>query len=95
MIPLLSTYRSFTGTMSSLTDGGKKWQTKLSSAGLVYLHFGHRVISQLLGNNQSVDSNTINVIYDKVMWYVSNTVKRLLQMLSTETSNEDLYCNKV
>ena len=56
--------------MSSLTDGKKKWQTKLSSAGLVYLHFGHRVIAQLLGDNQSADSNTVNVLYDKVMWYV-------------------------
>jgi len=56
--------------MSSLTNGEKKWQTKLSSAGLVYLHFGHRVIAQLLGNNQSVDSNTVSVLYDKVMYVV-------------------------
>ena len=63
--------RSFSGTMSALTNGGKKWQTKLSSAGLVYLHFGHRVIAQLLGNSQSADENTVDVIYNKVMWFMS------------------------
>ena len=35
--------------MKSLTGGRKPWITKLSSAGLVYLHFGKRVISQLAG----------------------------------------------
>ena len=59
--------RSFTASLSTLTNGQKKWQTKLSSAGLVYHHFGHRVISQLLGNSQS-DDNTINIIYDKVSY---------------------------
>lgn len=48
-----------------LTNGEKRWETKLSSAGLIYHHFGHRVISQLLGNSQS-DDNTVNIIYDKV-----------------------------
>ena len=35
--------------MSSLSEGSKKWVTKLSSAGLVYLHFGHRVLSTIAG----------------------------------------------
>ena len=62
---LVNPLRSFTASLSTLTNGQKKWQTKLSSAGLIYHHFGHRVISQLLANSQS-DDNTINIIYDKV-----------------------------
>jgi len=37
--------KSFFGTMKSLA--GLKWTTKMSSAGLVYLHFGEDVISEL------------------------------------------------
>ena len=45
-------------------DSSKPWLTKLSSAGLVYLHFGHRVISQVL--NSKDDDDVTNKIYDKV-----------------------------
>ena len=45
-------------------DSSKPWLTKLSSAGLVYLHFGHRVISQVL--NTKDDDDVTNKIYDKV-----------------------------
>ena len=41
--------RMFNSSMSRLTDGKKPWVTKLSSAGLVYLHFGHRVIATIVG----------------------------------------------
>ena len=64
--------RSFTASLSTLTDGQKKWQTKLSSAGLIYHHFGHRIISQLLGNSQS---DTVNIIYDKVSIYKFFVIK--------------------
>ena len=47
--PFTGVCRSFTGTMKSLSGGKKKWTTKLSSAGLVYLHFGHRVLSIISG----------------------------------------------
>lgn len=49
--------------MSSLKPE-KKWVTKLSSAGLVYLHFGHRVLAGILGTKPT-DSVT-DTIYDKV-----------------------------
>ena len=39
--------RTFTGTMASLTEGKMDFVTKLSSAGLVYLHFGERVIAEV------------------------------------------------
>ena len=45
----MSFRRTFDGTMQSLTDGKKPWTTKLSSAGLVYLHFGHRIIATIAG----------------------------------------------
>lgn len=55
--------RTFKETMNSLRPE-KKWVTKLSSAGLVYLHFGHEIIAKLLALEQS-DPLT-NIIYDKV-----------------------------
>ena len=42
----------------------KLWVTKLSSAGLVYLHFGHRVISQILKTKEEDD--VTRKIYDKI-----------------------------
>ena len=53
LCPLFSTadvvFRLFSGSMHSLTDGRRRWLTKLSSAGLVYLHFGHTVLSTISG----------------------------------------------
>lgn len=42
----------------------KPWVTKLSSAGLVYLHFGHKVISQILKTKDEDD--VTRKIYDKI-----------------------------
>ncbi|XP_067033438.1 MYG1 exonuclease-like [Acropora muricata] len=55
--------RSFTGCMKTLCPN-KPWTTKLSSAGLIYLHFGHRVIAQTL--NTKVDEDITGKVYDKV-----------------------------
>ncbi|XP_072828832.1 MYG1 exonuclease isoform X2 [Vicugna pacos] len=55
--------RSFTETMSSLSPG-KPWQTKLSSAGLIYLHFGHKLLAQLLGTSE--EDNMVGTLYDKI-----------------------------
>ena len=40
------------------------WVTKLSSAGLVYYHFGKQIIGQILGKNP--DDNITKIIYNKV-----------------------------
>lgn len=40
------------------------WVTKLSSAGLVYYHHGHRIISQLL--QQPQDAPITRIIFNKV-----------------------------
>jgi len=53
--------RTFDGTMKSL--GGGKWETKLSSAGLVYLHFGIDVIAQL---TKITDKVVLRRLYDKI-----------------------------
>ena len=50
--------------MHSLTSGAKKWVTKLSSAGLVYLHYGSRVIAQLIQLPENHEH--VGVLYDKV-----------------------------
>lgn len=55
--------RTFTETMTSVLPE-KKWTTKLSSAGLVYVHFGMEVIGKLLGLPTS--DPTTGVIYDKM-----------------------------
>ncbi|XP_039718127.1 MYG1 exonuclease isoform X1 [Pteropus medius] len=55
--------RSFTETMSSLSPG-KPWQTKLSSAGLIYLHFGHKLLAQLLGTSE--EDSMVATLYDKM-----------------------------
>ena len=43
---------------------GKKWVTKLSSAGLVYLHFGEDIIATILSTQP--DDTITRVIFDKV-----------------------------
>ncbi|XP_027805653.1 MYG1 exonuclease isoform X2 [Marmota flaviventris] len=55
--------RSFTDTMSSLCPG-KPWKTKLSSAGLIYLHFGHKLLAQLLGTSE--EDSMVDTLYDKM-----------------------------
>jgi uncharacterized UPF0160 family protein len=57
--------RSFTETMATIQPD-KPWTIKLSSAGLVYCHFGRRLIGQVLGINVKEKSKVIELIYDKV-----------------------------
>jgi uncharacterized UPF0160 family protein len=40
----------------------KPWTTRLSSAGLVYLHFGKRVLAQLL--NKQEDDSSVALLFD-------------------------------
>lgn len=54
--------RSFSGTMNSL--GGMKWDIKLSSAGLVYLHFGKDILATMFGVMK--DDAVVGLIYEKV-----------------------------
>lgn len=49
--------------MSSL-KAGTKWTTKLSSAGLVYLHFGHRVIAEVTASEPQ--NRLVDLLYDKM-----------------------------
>ncbi|BFZ04100.1 hypothetical protein BsWGS_07139 [Bradybaena similaris] len=55
--------RTFNESMQSLKPG-KKWVTKLSSAGLVYLHFGAEIIASII--NVPSSNPSIETIYDKV-----------------------------
>ncbi|XP_035681585.1 MYG1 exonuclease-like [Branchiostoma floridae] len=55
--------RTFNETMNSLSPE-KPWVTKLSSAGLVYLHFGQEIIAHMLGDG--ADKKLCNVVYNKV-----------------------------
>ena len=46
---------------------GKKWVTKLSSAGLVYVHFGKEIIREVLDKDeQKKDDKLVEMIFDKV-----------------------------
>lgn len=42
----------------------KPWTTKLSSAGLIYHHFGAQILANLLG--QPEDGPVVTALYDKV-----------------------------
>lgn len=60
--------RGFDHTFNSLIPN-KNWLTKLSSAGLVYVHYGSEIISELvkdMGLNTELDSATLDLIYDQV-----------------------------
>lgn len=56
--------RSFNESMHSL-NADHKWTTKLSSAGLIYYHYGREVIKTLIGAHGE-DKNTLALIYDKM-----------------------------
>ena len=44
--------KTFTDSVSSLIPG-KPFVTKLSSAGLIYVHFGKKLIAQLIGKPET------------------------------------------
>ncbi|XP_028303019.1 MYG1 exonuclease [Gouania willdenowi] len=55
--------RTFAESFSSLCPE-KRWVTKLSSAGLVYLHFGRQLLAQL--TQLSENDKTLEMLYDKL-----------------------------
>ncbi|XP_027021153.2 UPF0160 protein MYG1, mitochondrial [Tachysurus fulvidraco] len=55
--------RSFKETFKSLCPE-KPWVTKLSSAGLVYLHFGHRILSHL--TQLAEGTSQLETLHDKM-----------------------------
>ncbi|XP_077185097.1 MYG1 exonuclease [Paroedura picta] len=55
--------RSFGESMHSL-NADKPWQTKLSSAGLVYFHFGSQILAGQLG--LTAEDPVVRVLYDKL-----------------------------
>ncbi|XP_046670222.1 LOW QUALITY PROTEIN: MYG1 exonuclease-like [Homalodisca vitripennis] len=56
--------RGFNESVSSIMPG-KQWSTKLSSAGLVYCHFGKEVIKKILGDD-SLGGDKLDAIFDHV-----------------------------
>ncbi|XP_071795449.1 MYG1 exonuclease-like [Asterias amurensis] len=56
--------RSFSHSMNSL-EPSKSWTTKLSSAGLVYLYFGRRVLRTSKGLTDA-DEQKVEALFDKV-----------------------------
>lgn len=59
----MSLFRTFAETFHSLCPE-KPWVTKLSSAGLVYLHFGRQLLAQLTQLKE--DDRQLEVLFDKV-----------------------------
>jgi len=55
--------KSFNDTMNSLRPD-KPWTTRLSSAGLIYAHYGEEVLAQILEKKK--DDEAIQQLYDKV-----------------------------
>lgn len=59
--------REFQESMRTLSGGDKHWSTRLSSAGLVYFHFGRDVITSLLQKQSvSLTSQQMEALYDHV-----------------------------
>lgn len=56
--------KSFGHSMSTLAPGDARWTTKLSSAGLVYFHYGRDVLRKLIATD--VPENHLNAIYGRV-----------------------------
>lgn len=56
-------FRTFSDSFHSLRPE-KPWVTKLSSAGLVYLHFGRQLLAQLTQLKE--EDRQLDVLYDKV-----------------------------
>ena len=57
--------RTFTDTFKTLVPS-KKWNIKLSSAGLVYVHYGKRVIECLLSKFGANDEKLVEILYDRM-----------------------------
>lgn len=55
--------KSFNHSMSTLMPNAK-WTTKLSSAGLVYVHYGHEVLKKVIVSD--ISEKDLNSIYSKV-----------------------------
>merc|ERR1719481_1073105 len=55
--------KSFSHTANSL-DPSKPWTIKLSSAGLVYFHFGREILSEVLKVEES--DPVVEIVFDKV-----------------------------
>ena len=61
-------YRTFNETFSSI-DSTKPWKIKLSSAGLVYVHFGKEIIEEILKKvmkQKDADKKLIEILFDKM-----------------------------
>merc|ERR1712029_963210 len=54
--------KTFSDSMKTLVNG-KTWETKLSSAGLVYVHYGREVLASIL---QTKDQELLDKVYDKI-----------------------------
>lgn len=63
--------RSFEESFNTLCPE-KPWVTRLSSAGLVYLHFGRQIISHLTHLAQG--SRELEILYDKVSFCKKRTM---------------------
>lgn len=72
--------RSFNESMNSLSPD-KPWVTKLSSAGLIYFHFGHNVISEII--NEKSNSEKTSIIYDKMYEHFLQEIDAIDNGIST------------
>jgi len=58
--------RSFTDSYHSLVPG-KRWTTKLSSAGLVYVHYGQQIVQAIMRETAlGISSEQVEEVFDRV-----------------------------
>jgi uncharacterized UPF0160 family protein len=58
--------KTFVDTLNSLRPGKEYPDIRLSSAGLVYHHYGRRVIANLIDAEEDGDSALLDTVFDKV-----------------------------
>lgn len=47
-------------------DKSKPWTIKLSSAGLVYVHFGREILAEIVKKHSINDDKLVDVLFDKM-----------------------------
>jgi uncharacterized UPF0160 family protein len=85
--------RTFNETFSSL-DSTKPWKIKLSSAGLIYVHFGRQVLAEILRKLNAYDEKLVEILYDKMYEQFVREIDAIDNGVEiAETRNYDITTN--
>ena len=75
--------RTFDRTLSHL-DSTKKCTIKLSSAGLVYHHFGREIIASTLGSSEKATEKVFDKVYDNFIKEIDAIDNGVIPIVATK-----------